>query len=39
MHERAVTQEQKLYEHTQAMYDLINDRLAPTPECAEITRK
>jgi hypothetical protein len=32
MHERALTQEQKLYEHTQAMYDLINEKLAPTPE-------
>jgi hypothetical protein len=32
MHERALTQEQKLYEHTQAKYDLINERLAPTPE-------
>jgi hypothetical protein len=32
MHERALTQEQKLYEHTQAMYDLIDERLASTPE-------
>jgi hypothetical protein len=32
MHERALTQEQALYEHTQAMYDFVSQRLAPIPE-------
>jgi hypothetical protein len=32
IHERALTPEQALYEHTQAMYDFVSKRLAPTPE-------
>jgi hypothetical protein len=32
MHKRALTQEQALYEHTQAMTNFASKRLAPTPE-------
>jgi hypothetical protein len=32
MHESALTQEQVLYGHTQALHDFVSEELAPTPE-------
>jgi hypothetical protein len=31
MNKRALRQEQTLFEHTQAMYDFVSERLTPTP--------